>query len=46
MSKPPHPLTMIGRTNPRILDDGCLTCLRSKVYCDAVNTCCPDCQHS
>lgn len=45
-----HPNTMIGRTGVRVLDDGCTTCMFSKVYCHAVTyidsqPCCDNCTH-
>lgn len=50
MSRPPHPNTMIGRVVVRVLDDGCDTCMFSKVYCRCVTyidgqPCCDDCTH-
>lgn len=48
MSQPTHPNCMIGRTNTRTLEDGCLSCGYSRVYCHAVKhndgqPCCDSC---
>ena len=51
MSRPAHPLTMIGRENHRTLEDGCTACRYSKVYCHAMlsmvdgQPCCDACTH-